>query len=512
LWTPTGTEQIDYAISDTNMHAPDHGFSEADVFMMTTGGEVGEIRVVTGAPTKNDFTLNEALSGTPSTTEEFSIISSTQDALDAQVISTTVLPSIAHGLVAGDFFMMGSGDEESEPRIVASATTDVITINEALSGTPSAAEDWVGCTPTGTDAVESGTTDTILAATAHSILANDLVIMTSGGEINEPRLVSSVTADAITLNAALSGTPSATETFCYKRPKLTGIAVEAGTTDTIITHAGHSAVVGDLFCMKDGGEINELRVVVSVIDTDSFVLNEALSGTPSATEEYLLFTMDNSDGVLIAGQTNTVMMATAHGASANDMFMMYTGGEESEVRYIASVTTDSITLDAALSGTPSATEKFVSVTPDAVDAAEAGLSATRIIATAHSAAVGDEIAMTSGTYDGVVREVTAVGDDIIDLEASLGGAPTAADTFNIQRAVAFSDTKKGKILILNNNLNQPVFLSQDGSTDHLWIKNGGVLTLDLKSNNMQVSGGEYLYVKKDTTSPSSGALYITVIH
>jgi len=70
-----------------------------------------------------------------------------------------------------------------------------------------------------TDAVEAGTTDTIITATGHSAVAGDVVIMTSGGEDGEAREVTSVTANTITLESALSGTPSATETFTIIRPE-----------------------------------------------------------------------------------------------------------------------------------------------------------------------------------------------------------------------------------------------------------------------------------------------------
>lgn len=74
-------------------------------------------------------------------------------------------------------------------------------------------------TAVGSDAAEAGTTSTVLNATAHAAQAGDWIVMTSGGEDGEAREVASVTTNAITLDSALSGAPSATETFNIIRPQ-----------------------------------------------------------------------------------------------------------------------------------------------------------------------------------------------------------------------------------------------------------------------------------------------------
>jgi len=66
----------------------------------------------------------------------------------------------------------------------------------------------------GTDAVEAGTTTTNITATGHSAVVGCMFNMTSGDEAGEYRRVSAVVdADNFTLESALSGTPTATETF-----------------------------------------------------------------------------------------------------------------------------------------------------------------------------------------------------------------------------------------------------------------------------------------------------------
>lgn len=65
-----------------------------------------------------------------------------------------------------------------------------------------------------TDAVEAGTTTTNVTATGHSAVVGNIFKMTSGDESGEERVVTAIVdADNFTISPALSGTPSATETF-----------------------------------------------------------------------------------------------------------------------------------------------------------------------------------------------------------------------------------------------------------------------------------------------------------
>lgn len=68
------------------------------------------------------------------------------------------------------------------------------------------------------DAVSAGTSASVLVASGHSAVAGDWIVMLTGDEAQEAREVSSVTTDSITLASALSGSPSATETFAIMSP------------------------------------------------------------------------------------------------------------------------------------------------------------------------------------------------------------------------------------------------------------------------------------------------------
>ena len=280
----------------------------------------------------------------------------TSAATDLLIVST------AHGLSDEAFFMLAEGGEESEPRHVTSSTADVLTLGEVLSGTPSAGESFSALNATAVDLCESTTTDTILKATGHVAVVGDLVWMTAGGEIGEPRVVASIAATTITLDAALSGTPSAGEGFATATPSVIGGIVDASTTDTIILDTAHVAVVGDIFMMTTGGEIDEPRIVIAQTAGVSFTLNEALSGTPTAAETYNLYTPTLVADVE-AGNSDTKLFATAHTLIVGDQFTMITGGEDGEGREIAAAGTDWFSFTTALSGSPSVTETFAGTRP-----------------------------------------------------------------------------------------------------------------------------------------------------
>lgn len=69
----------------------------------------------------------------------------------------------------------------------------------------------------------------------------------------------------------------------------------------------------------------------------------------------------------------------------------------------------------------------------ATDAAEAGSTTLSIVATAHSAKVGDTILFTSGAADGQEAAVISVEANAIGLGRALPVAPSATDTFEILR-------------------------------------------------------------------------------
>lgn len=153
------------------------------------------------------------------------------------------------------------------------------------------------------------------------------------------------------------------------------------------------------------------------------------------------------------------------------------------------------------------------------DAAEATTTSTVIKATAHVAAVGDQIIMTSGTYDGEAREVSEVAANTITVSAAFSGAPSAADTFNIIRPISIDQENEGNpivCLIARSTLNQAVLISFDGTNNHLVVPGSSDLVLDLKTNGRHlseryVSGatvGKYIWVKVESTAPTSGSLYV----
>ena len=153
------------------------------------------------------------------------------------------------------------------------------------------------------------------------------------------------------------------------------------------------------------------------------------------------------------------------------------------------------------------------------DAAEASTTASVIVATAHAAQAGDVIVMTSGDEDGEARVVSSVATNSITLESDLSGAPSATETFNIIRPQRSPKHDEIKIVIIKSTLNQDVWLSFDGSTNHLLLEAGDDLVLDLKGSNLHVERGDdgddgtkgYIHVKTVSTAPTTGSLYISTI-
>lgn len=275
------------------------------------------------------------------------------DALNSAA-TTAIIVATAHGVVANDFVMFFEGGEESEPRHAESVNTDLVTLGPPLSGTPSEGEGFVSLTPTASDLCEATTTDTILKATGHTAIVGNMLWMIDGGEGGEPRIVDSVAATTITLNAALSGTPSAGEGFAFAVPDILNAACEATTTDTVIVDADNVAVVGDIFVMTTGGEINEFRVVTAA-SAASFTLNEALSGTPTAAETYSLWNPTTIDAAE-AGQSTTRLFLIAHNAIVGDQIIMTSGGEVGEGREVSAIATDYLDVSVAFSDVSSPAE------------------------------------------------------------------------------------------------------------------------------------------------------------
>jgi hypothetical protein len=82
----------------------------------------------------------------------------------------------------------------------------------------------------GSDAVEAGTTDTILNATGHAAKKGDLIRMTSGATSGEEQYVFEVAANTITLEDSLSAAPSATDAFDILKPVTLTLGSDGGIT------------------------------------------------------------------------------------------------------------------------------------------------------------------------------------------------------------------------------------------------------------------------------------------
>ena len=74
-----------------------------------------------------------------------------------------------------------------------------------------------------------------------------------------------------------------------------------------------------------------------------------------------------------------------------------------------------------------------------------------------------------------------------------------------------------RIIYLFNNIDQPVWFSDDGVNNKFFLPTGGFLILDLTANKVRDDGffmpeNGYWYVKHAGAAPASGNVFITLIH
>lgn len=110
---------------------------------------------------------------------------------------------------------------------VASGSQIIASSASTMLGNPAL---LVGFRYIGSDAVEAGSTTTVINLTAHSIRKGDIIFYFSGGPTNNGSWssVESVSANSITLSNALPDTPTATNTITFYRPTPITAAVGSG--------------------------------------------------------------------------------------------------------------------------------------------------------------------------------------------------------------------------------------------------------------------------------------------
>jgi len=95
----------------------------------------------------------------------------------------------------------------------------------------------------------------------------------------------------------------------------------------------------------------------------------------------------------------------------------------------------------------------------------------------------------------------------------LGFASIGAAYMGVGTAI----THATRILHVQNLTDKLLLFSFDGINDHFPLAANGFLLLDIASNKTVPQGfflseGKRIYVKEDTAAPTSGSVYVTVIH
>lgn len=155
----------------------------------------------------------------------------------------------------------------------------------------------------GSDYAEAGSTDTIINATAHSVLAGDEIIFKTGSLVGERIEVQSVNANDITMVSPFSAAPSVGDKFDFIRSTKKFVAVpgkysvsdqaETGSTNTVINATGHVANLGDWIVIKSGTYVGEQSEVTS-ITANTITLTTPLSGAPANGDDFDIY--EKQDG------------------------------------------------------------------------------------------------------------------------------------------------------------------------------------------------------------------------
>lgn len=74
-----------------------------------------------------------------------------------------------------------------------------------------------------------------------------------------------------------------------------------------------------------------------------------------------------------------------------------------------------------------------------------------------------------------------------------------------------------RLISLQNSMNQDLYVSFDGVTDHLRLAENSFKLLDLSSNKVRDDGlflaiGTQIYVKEVSATPTNGTVWIEVLH
>ena len=226
-----------------------------------------------------------------------------------------------------------------------------------------------------------------------------------------------------------------------------------------IQATAHTGSATDYVLITGGGEVGELLPIRTL--STNFIYCDASSAVPSATDAFIVLTVESSSTVGSAVSTTTWSMS-AHGASSGWYVLFTAGGQADEVRLITSITDSANFVCEAFSAAPSATDAFTLLSPSAADAVVASRFGTLIEVTAHAARVNDTFEALTGGEDGETGDVLAVPTANFVMVDNMSAAMSATDTLSIDGSrdftlapgdgevllvtalnIVYSDTKEG---------------------------------------------------------------------
>lgn len=78
-------------------------------------------------------------------------------------------------------------------------------------------------------------------------------------------------------------------------------------------------------------------------------------------------------------------------------------------------------------------------------------------------------------------------------------------------------TDNTRLITLSNSTNEELYISFDGTTDHMRIANNSFKLLDLSANKVRddglfIAAGTQVYVKEVSSTPTSGSVWMEIMH
>lgn len=384
-----------------------------------------------------------------------------------------------------------------------------------------------------TDAVEAGSTTTVINATAHSAEVGDVIRFTTGGVLFPREMhVVDTTANTITLHKPAPQAPGTGDPFDILRFMLPTVSASGGApTEVAFQRDGGSQVVTEDTAVTANNRPLPTKIFSDAGNPAAFGAGTVSTGTvrttPASDSPHLLATRHEAVGTPLSGRLSdgtdfisSQAVAASQTTAATLTKALATlgvalGWDGTTHREIAVSTTGGVTLNARHEtvGTPLAARLS-----DGTDfiGSEAIAAAQKTLAT--ETAVLSTLGVVLG-WDGATHRELAVdttGSAKTVAQTTAGSLPARGKILGTALTgsyqTVFTAAANLALLYLINSCNQPIMVSLDtGVTDHFELDIGESVTIDLGSNNKHYASGGVIQAKHAGVVPTSGSIRVSAV-